>query len=612
MALEFYHTRVAELLLKKGCDINHSSHKDISTTPLMNAAKTCSVELVELLLKNSADPDKIDKNGLTALEYAIKSGNMKIIKLLAKVIKTIPENLLNILAQSNIIIVEQEIVDIVARITSKKEHGEKLLEMASLYGSVSLLDFLLNQSNQSWGEAVVMVALKNVIISDNADACRIVSDYCKYDFLKDENNLKEIILARGKRKIIHIFGLQDEDIKKDDLTLADNVAIQYESKNPQSNITRYIPKSQEFSYFDIMEKMIPLIEKSYGYDYSPRGLITFKDLLDDLHVKPVHYKKERKKEATCPEDCMQKQTCERIRNVVSLVKQILEKMSKQFSIFKNVQIVIVGSLKEQTKIGNVDEADILLTLDEKYRKYFTYDEHHQKLQIWKSELRTAGPGSKMNIPNELETFLFESGWRYYFDEKKYFISFMSSFYNIIQSGVLKLPPGLSLSTSFTPCNVCKNTENMNELFVRCFHKSTCEDHQKKSTNPKHIETCDCRDFTSPCLTFSKIGLVLHLEFKQEDGSFLNLDVDVNPGSIPYISKFDGNNESKRNRLERERVKLIDWKTEWDKSPEFSELCGGGWGFTPDDGLKRSVRLRYFNFKDVISEEVLLIINFLNF
>ena len=54
---------------------------------------------------------------------------------------------------------------------------------------------------------------------------------------------------------------------------------------------------------------------------------------------------------------------------------------------------------------------------------------------------------------------------------------------------------------------------------------------------------------------------------------------------------------KRERLEREREKLVDWKTEWNKSEDNSEAAG------EDDGLKRSVRLRFFNQRNVISEQV---------
>ena len=88
---------------------------------------------------------------------------------------------------------------------------------------------------------------------------------------------------------------------------------------------------------------------------------------------------------------------------------------------------------------------------------------------------------------------------------------------------------------------------------------------------------------------------------------LNLDIDINPPTIPVEKKydfenhkydeFDGRNVLKRERLEREREKLVDWKSEWIKSEDNSEAAG------EDDGLKRSVRLRFFNQRDVIAEQV---------
>ena len=133
---------------------------------------------------------------------------------------------------------------------------------------------------------------------------------------------------------------------------------------------------------------------------------------------------------------------------------------------------------------------------------------------------------------------------------------------------------------------------------------TCEDHHvHKKYDP---QTCGCKNFTSPCITFSKIGLVLHLEFKQEDGSLLNLDVDVCAPSLPFtnMSKlekdFDGSNTQKRARLEREREKLVGWKTEWEKSEDIREASSEG------DDLKRSMRLRFFNFQDAIAEQVPLV------
>ena len=69
------------------------------------------------------------------------------------------------------------------------------------------------------------------------------------------------------------------------------------------------------------------------------------------------------------------------------------------------------------------------------------------------------------MPSELEQFVLEDDLDSWdkslcnFDEEKYFFSFIRSFYEVIQSGNLKLPPGLTLSTNFSPCNVCKIKEN---------------------------------------------------------------------------------------------------------------------------------------------------------
>ena len=118
----------------------------------------------------------------------------------------------------------------------------------------------------------------------------------------------------------------------------------------------------------------------------------------------------------------------------------------------------------------------------------------------------------------------------------------------------------------------------------------------------------CRNYTSPCLSYSKIGLVLHLEFVNEDGSLLNLDIDVNPPSFPVSKRrykkygwveeepdYDGSNTLKRSWLERHRP--VGWKTEWLKSEDMSDAA------SPGDKLRRAVRLRFFNNQEVLAERV---------
>ena len=111
------------------------------------------------------------------------------------------------------------------------------------------------------------------------------------------------------------------------------------------------------------------------------------------------------------------------------------------------------------------------------------------------------------------------------------------------------------------------------------------------------------------MSYSKIGLVLHLEFNNKDESVLNLDVDISPpqfsvskrrykyyGTVEEEPDFDGSNSHKRACLEEHRP--VGWKSEWDKSEDMSDATG------ENDGLLRGIRLRFFNFQDVIPEEVI--------
>ena len=76
--------------------------------------------------------------------------------------------------------------------------------------------------------------------------------------------------------------------------------------------------------------------------------------------------------------------CGRVRDVIELLKQILNLMSAKFPIFKGVSTIVVGSLKEQTKIGDIDEADIVLALSEDFNKdQLNFDKEQQKIMVRK-------------------------------------------------------------------------------------------------------------------------------------------------------------------------------------------------------------------------------------
>ena len=62
-------------------------------------------------------------------------------------------------------------------------------------------------------------------------------------------------------------------------------------------------------------------------------------------------------------------------------------------------------------------------------------------------------------------------------------------------------------------------------------------------------------------------------------------------------EFDGSNTDKRNWILTQREKMAGWKTEYDKTLDNSAAAG------VNDGLPRPVRLRCYNMKDVIVEQV---------
>jgi ankyrin repeat protein len=60
---------ICQLLVDHGADVNATA-KD-GSTPLMLAALTAKITVVAYLLAKGADPDRTDKTGKTALDYAM-------------------------------------------------------------------------------------------------------------------------------------------------------------------------------------------------------------------------------------------------------------------------------------------------------------------------------------------------------------------------------------------------------------------------------------------------------------------------------------------------------------------------------------------------------------
>ena len=239
----------------------------------MVASKTSSLESAQLLVRNKANPDILDKNGKNALAYALKAGNLKIVKLLSEITKEGFNSCVEILSESNIEIINTDgsIVNELAAVLDKiissgHEMKDKLLEQATLFGNGNLTNFLLNKSRLTWSDAMIQTSLTNAILSDDVYCCQILKEYCKkndiYVQLYMMHNMRQLILARGKTKIIEVFDIQDnvkDDCKPD-------------------NILSKIPKTKEFPYYEIMNDIKELVKNA---DRTSSGrLIKFTKLID--------------------------------------------------------------------------------------------------------------------------------------------------------------------------------------------------------------------------------------------------------------------------------------------------------------------------------------------
>ena len=80
-AVQNGHAGIVELLAQNADVVNAESTPD-GGTPLMTAAREGTVVCMEILLQAGADPHRVDHNGHTALEHAVRHGHMEAVELL--------------------------------------------------------------------------------------------------------------------------------------------------------------------------------------------------------------------------------------------------------------------------------------------------------------------------------------------------------------------------------------------------------------------------------------------------------------------------------------------------------------------------------------------------
>ena len=100
-----------------------------------------------------------------------------------------------------------------------------------------------------------------------------------------------------------------------------------------------------------------------------------------------------------------------------------------------------------------------------------------------------------------------------FNSEEFFSFFIASVHNIISN--LTLPAGFTMSkltTQFSPCIKCMRMVQGKAQAYRCKHNPDCSVHRQCRCQDEEDCSClcACKQFTSPSLTRSKVGAVLHL------------------------------------------------------------------------------------------------------
>ena len=97
---------------------------------------------------------------------------------------------------------------------------------------------------------------------------------------------------------------------------------------------------------------------------------------------------------------------------------------------------------------------------------------------------------------------------------------------------------------------------------------------------------------------SKIGAVLHLRWREEDGSFFHLDCDLTVPTFPTQLRYDGSVNDARQYLSRERP--VGWREECGKLLNLGAMAGS---YHLIDPASWQIKMRLINRSTVLPSQV---------
>ena len=356
-------------------------------TALMVAAQWTALDTIDTLLqKLEADANLLDEDKMSALCFALMSNNLSTVKIFLGVTNNGLEEVFKSFAKSSVLFVDEIKEFLLEKLAQNVLLLSVGLKSASKFGNLRMSRLLQDYLNSQIGNiseenlAIIImdlpVILCNSIQSDKIDVCKVVKEI--FTFLKqnvlESDSYKQIAKNRGYREIFNLFAqipiehndrLDAELIKSIQDTHTHIKNILESVVHPQTgfreifnlfqdktaSILNMIPKTSEIPYFQEFAKMQALLKEN---DFGGDVILSFKLLLKRMHVKKNHYDQD------CPSDCEQWENCQAVREIIKLIEYMLEEIAKYFPIFKNTAVVVVGSLKENTKINQLDEERVNL------------------------------------------------------------------------------------------------------------------------------------------------------------------------------------------------------------------------------------------------------------
>ena len=207
---------------------------------------------------------------------------------------------------------------------------------ATKFGASSFLSLLLAiVPMESIEEEEKQKMIEEAVLSDQAAVVAEILKICP----AVPQHVLDTALARGVTAVTDLLLKSDpEEVNRKKEELQTSII------NNTADLYNQVPKSKEYIYTRKIDKLVPKLTGTP---------VAFLQLLALLLVQKVHVgKKERGKEewTECPPECEQKNSCRMMREVMELVKLIVEQLGACYhpvygDIFRGIGISLIGKIQ---------------------------------------------------------------------------------------------------------------------------------------------------------------------------------------------------------------------------------------------------------------------------